>query len=350
VPNPRAARDRLPADLESAFYAFLGFSEEMSGTWQAMYADRFAGGRTVVDLACGRGEFLRLLRDRGIEGIGVDSDAGMVAQVRDAGLEIVESDALTFLDAEGPSYDGIYCSHFVEHLTPPQVLRLLGAVHRRLNPGGRFIAVTPNPGCIYTHLQEFWRDPTHVRLYSIELLAFLVTYSGFEVIETGQNRLRDVPREQLPGPAADAVDTVVATEDAIRDRIARWRSRRDSPEPSGNSGAPATPEVAWSTADATAPALATARARLMATRDRLTGSDHLLATIGSLERSLAEVRLQVTAAEADAVATVDHDVLRVTAALRNLQQVVEQHAQLLRRQLDDLYPSPEIFVVGVRRE
>jgi hypothetical protein len=56
-----------------------------------------------------------------------------------------------------------------------------------LAPGGRFVAVTPNPACYAVLSHDFWRDPTHVRFYDLPLLEFLCRKAGLEVEGTGTN-------------------------------------------------------------------------------------------------------------------------------------------------------------------
>ncbi len=204
-----AEQDRHPSRTESAYYDHMGFDPEHQREVLRFYVPMFAGpvgtpadgtpggnGGPVLELGCGRGEFLGLLRDAGIETCGVDNDAGMVERTRAQGLEAVEGDALEFLHADpapGP-YNGVFCAHFLEHLTPEQVARLLAGVRRVLAPGGRFVAVTPNPACYAVLSHDFWRDPTHVRFYDIPLVEFFCRQAGFEVESSGTNPVNH------PGP------------------------------------------------------------------------------------------------------------------------------------------------------
>jgi SAM-dependent methyltransferase len=319
----------VPADLESAFYDYLGFPEADNRACQTIYADRFAGCGLVLDLACGRGEFLSLLAERGIPGLGVDSDTGMIRQVRERGLEVVEADALAYLELDAPLFDGIYCAHFVEHLGPAELLHLLGRVRRRLRPGGRLIVATPNAACLHTQLVEFWRDLTHVRPYTLELLRFLLSYTGFSVVEAGVNPLRLLPREPLAPLAEEARREVLGAEQEIRGR-ARAGAASSLPPP------PAPPE------SAAASAVLAARAALRQARDRVTGT---ATAVQELRHAVDRLERHVGALE-ERLAGADHDTLRLAGAVRALQQAVGEGT----RQLDSLFPSPEIFVIGVRTE
>jgi SAM-dependent methyltransferase len=153
------------------------------------YVPMFEDRSPVLELGCGRGEFLGLLDAAGVKAQGVDSDQGMVEAARRIGRDVVCDDALAFLHGDpspGP-FEGVFCAHFVEHLTPDQVGELLAGVRRVLAPGGRFVAVTPNPACYAVLSHDFWRDPTHVRFYDLPLLEFLCRQAGLEVEGTGTN-------------------------------------------------------------------------------------------------------------------------------------------------------------------
>jgi SAM-dependent methyltransferase len=196
-----AEQDRRESRLESEYYAYMGFDPEHKRDVLRFYvpmfedpgdgADELDGGKhgPVLDLGCGRGEFLALLRDAGIDGRGVDLDAGMVEMARADGIEVVHADAIEYLHADpapGP-YQGVFCAHFLEHLVPEQVVRLLDGVRRVLAPGGRFVAVTPNPACYAVLTHDFWWDPTHVRFYDGPLVEFFCRQAGFEVESSGTN-------------------------------------------------------------------------------------------------------------------------------------------------------------------
>jgi SAM-dependent methyltransferase len=175
--------------LESAYYSHMKFDPEHSREVQRFYSPMLSGCEPVLELGCGRGEFLGLLRDAGIEAYGVDNDEGMAEEARANGFEVTVADAAGFLHADpapGP-YGGVYCAHLLEHLTPDEVTRLLAGVRRVLRPGGRFIAVTPNPACYAVLTHDFWRDPTHVRFYDIEVLEFFCRQAGLAVETSGGN-------------------------------------------------------------------------------------------------------------------------------------------------------------------
>jgi SAM-dependent methyltransferase len=183
--------------LESDYYSYMEFDPQHTREVLRHYVAMFRGRGPVLELGSGRGEFLGLLEEAGVKAIGVDSDEGMVDKARAEGLDVVCADAVAYLHGAGPpgagpgpapgSYQGVFCAHFLEHLTPDQVRELLAGVRRVLAPGGRFVAVTPNPACYAVLSHDFWRDPTHVRFYDLPLLEFLCRQAGLEVEETGTN-------------------------------------------------------------------------------------------------------------------------------------------------------------------
>lgn len=181
--------------IESDYYAFMGFDTAHTREALSFYAPMFDGRGPVLELACGRGEFLDLLRDGGVDARGVDVDAGMVEATRARGHDVAQGDALEFLAAAEPgSYGGVFSAHFVEHLQPDGVLAMCRSAKRALRPGGRLVMATPYAAAQSIMGHDFWKDPTHVRFYDPMLLAFLCREAGLTVEETGGNPRND------PGP------------------------------------------------------------------------------------------------------------------------------------------------------
>lgn len=180
--------------LESDYYTYMGYDPANSRATLTHYVPMFPTG-LVLELACGRGEFLELLREAGVTGEGVDLDDGMVAAARQAGLTVQHADALTGLrDRADDSLEGIFSAHFVEHLQPDDLETIIQESARVLAPGGVFVAATPNAACLSVMGYDFWRDPTHIRFYEPRLLAFYCVKAGLEVVETGGNPMNH------PGP------------------------------------------------------------------------------------------------------------------------------------------------------
>ena len=147
------------------------------------YASMFETG-PVLDLGAGRGHFLQALRERGIEGRGVDQSPVAVEVCRASGFEIDQADVFDFLEGAGPTV-GAFAAHLVEHLEPLAVERLIKRLAEVIQPGGRVVLVTPNARDLRTLTYVFWLDPTHVRFYPTELLGRMLESYGFVVEATG---------------------------------------------------------------------------------------------------------------------------------------------------------------------
>ena len=177
--------------LENRYYRFLrdrGYIDaSFSRDVLSVYLPHFAGLDRVLDIGCGHGEFLQLLRAAGHEATGLDIDPGMVKACLHQGLTVFEADALEWLPAQDSAFDGIFSSNVIEHLNVPQVVALVSACYAALRPGGLVLLAVPNPESLVVQLNEFWRDATHVRLYGRQLLEFFLHDAGFSEIESAEN-------------------------------------------------------------------------------------------------------------------------------------------------------------------
>ncbi|MGD0199419.1 MAG: methyltransferase domain-containing protein, partial [Bryobacteraceae bacterium] len=151
---------------------------------QRSYVPLFEKRKAVLDIGCGRGEFLELMKEAGVPARGIDISPELVAACRAKGLEAEAADAFTFLPAlQDESLDGIFCAHLVEHLEPawlPELIRLAAA---KLCRGGLIAIETPNPECLATLASHFYLDPTHQRPVPSALLRFYLEEAGFGRIE-----------------------------------------------------------------------------------------------------------------------------------------------------------------------
>lgn len=134
----------------------------------------------ALDLGCGRGEWLEILREAGIPGRGVEINPLMVQQCQELKLEVTEADVLDYLSALEPECLGfITAFHVVEHLEHEKLLNLLAQARRVLRSGGVLLLETPNPANLLVGACSFYLDPSHVKPLPADLLSFLVNSQGF---------------------------------------------------------------------------------------------------------------------------------------------------------------------------
>jgi 2-polyprenyl-3-methyl-5-hydroxy-6-metoxy-1,4-benzoquinol methylase len=147
---------------------------------QAAYAELFAGRRNVLDLGCGRGEFVELLTEQGIGVTGIDNNEDMVGYCKERGLNVRKGDLFELLrGAPNGSVDGIFLSQVVEHMPPAKIIELVSLCGAALCRNGIVVIETVNPGCPLA-LGNFFLDPTHVRPVPAQLLAFILEQASFQ--------------------------------------------------------------------------------------------------------------------------------------------------------------------------
>ena len=135
---------------------------------------------SVVDIGCGRGEWLEILREEGIDAIGVDLNERQAQAAKDLGLNVVIADALGWMgQQQDRSVSLLSAMHIIEHMTFGQVVDFLKEAARILKPGGGLLIETPNPESLIVGGYKFWLDPTHVRPYPPELLSQLLASFAF---------------------------------------------------------------------------------------------------------------------------------------------------------------------------
>jgi len=157
---------------------FRGSRQEIKGRQEA-FLPYFEGCKNVLDIGCGRGEFLELMREHGVGARGVDIDDTMVGYCRSRGLVVEKNDAVPYLEQiEDSSLDGVFIDQVVEHLEVAYFIKLLHLVYEKMMREGYVIVETVNilnPGA----LSNFYIDPTHIWPVHPDLLKFLVDQAGF---------------------------------------------------------------------------------------------------------------------------------------------------------------------------
>ena len=171
-------------------YKYVAFENKFRGSEDDIrarllqYVELFQGADGVLDLGCGRGEFLALLREKGIRAHGLDINHEMVEACRAAGLEANEGDALAYLESvPDASLGGLIAVQVVEHFTPAYLTAFLDVAYHKLKPGSKIVLETLNPSCWFAFFEAYIRDITHAWPLHPETLKFLVVASGFQRTE-----------------------------------------------------------------------------------------------------------------------------------------------------------------------
>ena len=209
APAPVHAGHDAPVRIDYLKFAekFRG-SEEYVRRGQEFYVERFAGRKNVLDLGCGRGEFLELMREHGTGARGIEQSEELAALCRAKGLDASAGEMFEHLRGlEDQSLDGIFCSQVVEHLPPYAVPELIRLAHAKLAPRGLLAVETPNPECLAIFATHFYLDPTHTRPVPPALLAFYFEESGFGRLETH----RFAPAEDSIAAVKDLPESVRQT-------------------------------------------------------------------------------------------------------------------------------------------
>ena len=135
---------------------------------------------TAIDLGCGRGEWLELMKELGVRIHGIDLDDGMLSACRALDLSVETGDAISYLEnLPDESQTVVSAFHVVEHITFEKLQLLVSEALRVLKPGGLLIMETPNPENIVVATRDFYLDPTHQRPIPPQLLSFLPEFYGF---------------------------------------------------------------------------------------------------------------------------------------------------------------------------
>ena len=177
---------------------YVAFENQYRGSQELIrnrlkgYLKYFEKENNILDIGCGRGEFLELLRENNIEAKGIEIDEGMLLLCKEKKLNVQNIGALEYLsDLEDNSLGGIILTQVIEHLEPNDLIKLISLAYRKLKKGAYFIAETINPRCLLVFTEAYFMDLSHTRMIHPFTVKFLVESEGFE--EATLEYLSEVP-------------------------------------------------------------------------------------------------------------------------------------------------------------
>ena len=215
----RSAQDSAYTAFENRF---RGSREEVRRR-QADYVELLTGHAPVVDLGCGRGELLELLRAAGIEARGVEGNTSAAQECQAKGLDVTHGDLVAYLEQQpAGSLGAVFAAQVAEHLPPPALQALLAAAHKALAKDGLLVLETPNVASAFGFFDVYIRDLTHERPLHPETLRFLAAAAGFSEARIEMRspvpddvKLHLVPTGGLPPPVVKALNENVARLNAL---------------------------------------------------------------------------------------------------------------------------------------
>jgi len=200
------------------WYSSARFEEEFRGGRDELLeryrdvAERLSGSGPVLDIGCGRGEFLELLAAQSVEAWGVDLDAELVKAAAERGLNVTQADGLRTLEQlDDASLGALVLIQVVEHLSAQEVIDLVALAATKVRPGGQVCVETVNPQSLYVFARAFWIDPTHHQPVHPAYLTFLFREAGFPevVIDWRSPPPIDEILEESPGNVPEVVNANV---------------------------------------------------------------------------------------------------------------------------------------------
>ncbi len=190
------SNDYLSIDYFDFENRFRGSRKDIKNS-QRIYVPYFENRNNVVDLGCGRGEFVELMMEHGVGVRGIDLYAPFVEYCKMLHLPVEQQDMIQFLRQQD-SVDGIFLGQVVEHITIEQIIELCMLAYEKLQPGCYLIMETQNPRSLAIYTNAFWIDPSHkkpVHPLTLQYIAEKQGFSDVQILYTESSRLPDeIPR------------------------------------------------------------------------------------------------------------------------------------------------------------
>ena len=179
--------------FENKFRGSIEYIKEI----QRRYLDIFKGSQDVLDIGCGRGEFVELLLENGISVKGIDINVDFVEYCLENNLPVERADMFSYLEkSPDNSIGGIFCSQVVEHLTADMMVYFIKMAYKKLKNNAPIVIETINPKNIVAVSNWFYMDLSHVRPVHPDTLAFIAEQEGFninEIMYTEENLGNHIP-------------------------------------------------------------------------------------------------------------------------------------------------------------
>ncbi|MCQ2528703.1 MAG: class I SAM-dependent methyltransferase [Saccharofermentans sp.] len=197
-----------PADSDYEEIDYFDFENHFRGSIdsikkaQEAYIPYLKNKKNVLDIGCGRGEFLSLMQDNGINATGIDIYEPYADYCRMKGLNVTTGDGVAHL-ASLDEVDGIFVGQVVEHLKPHQIISLCNTAYEKLSEGGCIIIETPNPTSLSIYTNAFYIDPSHVKPVHPLTMKYYLEKAGFKKIEIVFTE-SSKPQTEIPALKTDA--------------------------------------------------------------------------------------------------------------------------------------------------
>ncbi len=200
-------------------FLYRRLEDALRGTVEvADYVERAREQQPVLDIGCGRGEFLQACREAGIEARGFDINERSVADLQKRGLQATLAGIPEcFEGVKHGSVGSVLAMHVVEHLPVEHLFALFAQAARVLRPGGLLMIETPNAESIAVSASDFWRDPTHLAPRHPAALTLLAREHGFSIDEI--RAIHPLPEGNQIAVGEDATPTLKRVIDFINERL-----------------------------------------------------------------------------------------------------------------------------------
>jgi 2-polyprenyl-3-methyl-5-hydroxy-6-metoxy-1,4-benzoquinol methylase len=202
VEEERHALDALYVGLEDQFRGSREEIKERQRIYLPILKEAKLGSKKmpILDVGCGRGEWLELLKEQNLKAQGVDVNRVLTENCREQGLDVIEQDVIVHLGSlPDASLGAVTGFHIIEHLPFEVVVKLIDEIVRVLRPGGVAILETPNPENVLVGSHTFYLDPTHRNPLPSAVIKFIVEARGLCRVEVMNLHSSDAYRVEDAG-------------------------------------------------------------------------------------------------------------------------------------------------------